>query len=206
VALGIFKPCARVWFISEREGQATIWLASIRQGICPNKVCNTLVPSYFHADDHYRILHRPTSTAVCHGSLPVYISRSSTSSHSEAPVISPLVRQSTLAPTFSSQAPSVKYQQSEIYSTTSEPDTRSSSSQPCETETETIRPNAPSERQETSKPYELPRSSRSSQQTQRILNSTASVLTLADSTYPASSFGRGSSTYQTCEEDGSIRD
>ncbi|KAF9651327.1 STE3-domain-containing protein [Thelephora ganbajun] len=106
-----------------------------------------------------RVWHRSTLNAICHGSLPVYISRSSSSSsYGEAPAIPSLVRQSTLAPTFSSRVSSVQFHQPEVSLHTSERDARSNLSQPYET----IRPNEPSELQETSQPSELPQLGESS--------------------------------------------
>jgi len=143
---------------------------------------------------HDRTWHRSTSNAICHGSLPVYLSRTSSSSYGETPAIPSLARQSTLAPTFISRVSPVPYQPPKPSHHVPEPDTRSKLSQSCKS----IGPSEPSE------PSELPRSSRLSQQGEPVTGPAASMLTLADSISPASSVGEGSS-YQTCEEAGSTR-
>ena len=182
-------------FPSEIANRLLRWLTSVKM-----YVSFSLITEYINGND--RVQNRSISNAICHGSLPVYISRSSSSSYSEAPVIPPLVRLSTLAPTFGSQATSVGHQQPDILPQTSDRDARSFLSQTCDGET--IRPNVPSEPKEALQPCDSLQLSRSSQQTERVVNPTASVLTLADSTYPPSSFGRASSAFRTCEE-GSIK-
>ena len=143
---------------------------------------------------HNRTWHRSTSNGVCHGSLPVYVSRTSNSSHGETPAIPSLVRQSTLAPTFTSRVSPVPYQQPKMLPHVPKPDTRSKLSQSCES----IRPSEPFE------PSELPQPSWSSQQSERAPDPAESMLTLADSISPPSSVG-GASSYQTCEEAESTR-
>jgi hypothetical protein len=196
VALGIFGHRTRHRFIPERKSQPTSSLA-----LKISRVGSSLFSDHSHINVHDRVRHRSISNVLCHGSLPVYIPRSS-SSYSEAPAIPSLVRQSTLAPTFGSRVTSVEHQQPEVPPQISGRDTQSSLSQPCDSET--IRPNAPSETEETLRPCNPLQPSRSSQQTERVRNPTASTLTLTDSTYLVSSFGEASSTHRTREE-GSIR-
>jgi len=171
-------------FPTERANQLLRWLASAKVYVLT------------------RGQHRSISNTVSHGSLPVYISRTPSPPHSGAPVIPPLVRQSPLAPTLCSRASAVEDQRSETLPKTSERDTRSSLSQLCDNET--IRPHAHSEPEEAPQHCDPLEPSRSSEQTERVPNSAVSTVTLADSTYPASSVGRTSSAYRTCEEE-SIR-
>jgi hypothetical protein len=181
-------------FPNDRANRLLRWLASIKMYVRtrfsahPSRIALILT-------DHDSAPHRSISNVICHGSLPVYISQSSISLHSEAPAIPSLVRQSTLAPTFCSRASPVEHQQPEPLPQTSERDTRSSLSQPCDSET--IRPKAASEPKETSQPYDASEPSRSSQQTERV---PASMLALAGCTCPPSSFEGASSAHRTCEE------
>ena len=133
----------------ERANRLLGWLAAAKVYV-RTRLAASFKKNTSHADDNDRTWHRSTSNAICHGSLPVYISRSSSSSYGESPAIPPLVRQSTLAPTFSTRVSSVPHQQPEILPHV--PDTRSELSQP----RETVQPNEPSEPRETSSSSELP--------------------------------------------------
>lgn len=144
-----------------------------------------------HVDHPGRTFHRSASNAICHGSLPVYISRSSTSS-SEVPAIPPLARQSTLSPSFRSRVTSGEEHQPGVLPQNSRSDTRSSPSQPCDAEQET-RLDVPFKPQGTFHPREVPRSSRSPQPTERAISSMASISTLVNTTHPTIPFfGRAS--------------
>lgn len=181
-------------FPRERATQILRWLASIKTRVQTRFAARFSWITPIH--DYDSVRHRSISNVICHGTLPVYITRSTNSSesYSVAPEIPPLVRHSPLAPTLSSQVSPEEHQQPE----SSERDTRSSISQTCDGET--IRPNiAASEAKKTSSPCDPLQSNRSSQQAERVQTSAGSILTLAGSTCHASSFGRSSSTYGTCE-------
>jgi len=191
VALGIFKLCPYDRFAPRRTGRPPSWMVGSRQAVRPNEVSGLIFQNTLHAQrGRDRTWHGSTSNAVCHGSLPVYFSRTSSSSYAETPTIPPLVRQSTFTPTFISQLSPMSHQQPRVLPHVLEPDTRPKLSQPYEN----IRPNEPSE------PSELPQSSRSSQQSEPVPSPAASVLTLTDNISPVSSVG-GASSYRTCEEE-----
>lgn len=195
MALGIFEPCAFSRFTPQRTDRLACWTAGVRQDVCPNEVGSLFFQRKFRFDSHDRAWHRSASNTVCHGSLPVYITRAS----SEAPIIPSIIRQSTLAPTFSSRPPSVHSYRPEVLPHPSKLDIRSRPSQAGDT----MRLSEPSEPQETFQSNELPQLSQFLHQSKPVLSPTASMLTLADSIYPAPSLG-GASSYRTCEEE-SIR-
>jgi hypothetical protein len=183
--------CAHNGFIPKRADRLACWIVRVRQDVCPNEVGSPFFQWKFHVDNHGRAWHRSASDAACHGSLPVYISRAS----SEPPIIPPLIRQSTLAPTLSPQPSSVQSYRPEVLPHTSRLDIRSKPPQAGDR----MRPSEPSEPQETSQSNESPQSSRPPHKSKPALSSAASMLTLADSIYPAPSLG-GASSYRTCEE------
>jgi len=171
-------------FPKERADRLLGWLAAAKLYIRTRSAVFIPFRNALDIDHHHdRIWNRPTSSTVCHGSLPVYISRTSSSSHGEAPAIPSLARQSTLALTFNSQVSSV--QRSAVFRHTPESDTRS---KPCETSQH----NESSEPQETSEPGGPPQLSRPPQKSEHVLNPATSMLSLADSAY--------ASSYRTCEE------
>jgi len=118
-------------FPKERIGQVVGWFASVKMYI------------------RMRRWHRSALNSVCHGSLPVYISRTPSPSYSDVPIIPSLPRLSTLAPTFGSRVSSMLYQP-EVIPPVPVLDTRSKSQV-----WETVRPNVPPEPQEASRSDEF---------------------------------------------------
>lgn len=172
-------------FSNERTNRLIRWLTSVKVYIRMRSVVHFSHITYSPIDDRDRAQRRSFSNAVCHGSLPVYISQTSISSYGEAPAIPPLVRQSTLAPTLGSRVSSAEHRQPEALPQASERGTQSSFSQLFDSET--IRPNAPPQPEKNPQPCDPSQSSRSSQQTERVRDPAASMVTLGDSTYPQAS-------------------
>ena len=189
MALGIFGFYANDRFTPERTGRPHSWVVCGHQAIRSKEVSGICFFKirYKLNGGHDRTWHRSTSNAVCHGSLPVYVSRTSSSFYGETPTIPPLARQSTLAPTFISGGSPVLHPQPKTLPHVPEQGTQSKLPQSRESF-------------QTSEPSELPQSSRLSQQSAPFPDSVAFVMTLADSISPTSSVGRASS-YQTCEEE-----
>lgn len=164
-------------FPKERVDRVLRWLAAPRTYIRMRWAADSF-RNPIHIDNHDRKWHQEVSNAAPHGSLPVYISRTSSSSYGETFAIPPLILQPTAA---NSRGSFVLHQPSGVTPHIPEPKISRS--------WESIRPDEPVESQETSQPVP-PLPSRSLQRGEPRLNPVVSIPVLADSIWLADSIYR----------------